>query len=367
MGTLLTGLLIISAIAALLALLLELADSYIADYGVRKISINDEKELEVQGGRPILTTLGEEGVFVPSACGGKGTCGYCKVTIREGGGPLLPTERPYLSPEEVAGSVRLACQVKVKEDLRLEMPEEYFLIREYRARVERIVRHTGSIKGVILKILEPEEGITFIPGQYLQVEVPRYELSSAPEFRAYSIASDAEEHRRVELLIGKVEGGLVSTYVHDFLKEGDELLCRGPFGAFHLIESDREILLVAGGTGLAPILSLLRQMEREGIERKATLYFGARTAADLFYMEELKAFEKKLPRFVFVPALSRPRPEDGWTGETGRVTALIERDVADNAPVDAHLCGAPAMVKSCVEILEKKGIPADNIAFDKFE
>ena len=171
----------------------------------------------------------------------------------------------------------------------------------------------------------------------------------------------------MELLIGKVEGGLVSTYVHDFLREGQELVARGPFGDFHLIDSDREILFVAGGTGLAPILSLLRKMEREGITRKATLYFGARTVTDLFYVEELRGFEERLADFTFVPTLSRPRPDSEWTGETGRVTDLIERDVADNAAVDAHLCGAPPMVKACVEILEKKGIPADNIAYDKFE
>jgi Na+-transporting NADH:ubiquinone oxidoreductase subunit F len=367
MGPLVTGLLIISAIAALLALLLELADSYIADYGMRRISINDEKEVEVKGGRPLLGTLGEENIFVPSACGGKGTCGYCKVTIHEGGGPLLPTERPGLTAEEQAADVRLACQVKVKEDLRIEMPREYFLIREYKVRVEKIVDYTPGIKGVTLKILEPEEGITFTPGQYLQVEVPRYELSSVPEFRAYSIASDAEDHHRVELFIGKVEGGLVSTYVHDFLREGEELVARGPFGDFHLIDSEREIVFIAGGTGLAPIVSLLRQMEREGITRKATLYFGARTMADLFYMEELRGFEERLPAFTFVPALSRPKPDSSWTGETGRVTTLIDRDIADNAAVDAHLCGAPPMVKACVEILEQKGIPADNIAYDKFE
>jgi len=367
MGPLVTGLLIISAIAALLALLLELADSYIADYGTRSVSINDEKRIEVRGGRPILTTLGDEGVFIPSACGGKGTCGYCKVKILEGGGPVLPTEKPGLSAEELAGKVRLACQVKIKQDLRLEMPREYFLIKEYRVLVEKIVELTAAIRCITLKILSPEEGITFIPGQYLQLEVPRYELSTEPEFRAYSLASDAADHHRVELLIGKVEGGLVSTYVHDFLKEGDELVSRGPFGDFHLIDSDREILFIAGGTGLAPILSLLRQIEGEGITRKATLYFGARTTEDLYYMDELKGFEERLPDFTFVPTLSRPAPGTQWDGETGRVTKLIEKYVADNAPLDAHLCGAPAMVRACVELLEQKGIPADNIAFDKFE
>lgn len=362
-----TGLLIVSGIAALLALLLEAADYRIADYGIRTIVINDEREIEVAGGSPLLATLMEKEVFVPSACGGKGTCGYCKVKILEGGGTVLPTETPYLTEEEIAHHVRLSCQVKVKEDLRVEMPREYFLIREYRVRVEKTADLTRNLKHLTLKILEPEEGITFIPGQYLQLQVPRYELSSQPEFRAYSIASDAEEHHSVELIITKVEGGIVSTYVHDHLKEGDELIARGPFGEFHLLDSENDILLVATGSGLAPIRSILLQMEREGTSRRTMLFFGGRSPGDLFYVDELRSFEERLQDFSFIPVLSRVAPGDDWEGETGRVTDLIEKLIPDNAPVDAHLCGNPPMVKSCIELLQKKGIAAEQIAYDKFE
>lgn len=362
-----TGLLIISAIAAGLALLLEAAGARIADYGTCKIVINREKELEVEGGSPLLSTLMSQDVFVPSACGGKGTCGYCKVKILDGAGPLLPTETPYLSEEEQAHNVRLSCQVKVKEDLVIEMPQEYFLIKEYRVRVEGVHELTGTLRHLRMTIVEPEEGITFIPGQYLQLQVPAYELSSQPEFRAYSIASDAEDRHHVELIITKVEGGIVSTYVHDHLKEGDELIARGPFGEFHLLDSQNDILLIATGSGLAPIRSILLQMEREKIDRKAMLFFGARSPKDLFYVDELKEMEKRLPSFTYIPVLSRVSPEDGWEGETGRVTDLIDKLIPDGGPVDVHLCGAPPMIKGCISLLEKKGIPATNIAYDKFE
>ncbi len=224
-----------------------------------------------------------------------------------------------------------------------------------------------GIRKVTLKILEPAAGITFVPGQYLQLQVPSYDGSARPEFRAYSIASDAAEHGRVVLMITKVEGGIVSTFVHDHLREGDELVARGPFGDFHLLDSERDILLIATGSGLAPILSILFQIEREGIGRKTTLFFGGRGARDIFCRDELAGFEERLENFTFLPALSQDGPEEGWTGERGRVTSLIEKYVADGAPVDVHLCGSPPMVRACIDLLARKGIAADNIAFDKFE
>ncbi len=362
-----TGLLIISAIAGLLALILEAADSRIADYGERTVVINDEKKLVVRGGSPLLFTLMDQGIFVPSACGGKGTCAYCKVTVREGGGPLLPTETPYLSPEEREHQVRISCQVKVKEDMRIEIPPEYFRIREYKVRVDQITRLTDDIKEIRFSVLDPPEGISFVPGQYTQLQVPPHGRVRDPEYRAYSIASDSADPHHLTLIIAKVEGGVVSSYVHDRLKEGDELIARGPFGDFRLQESDRDILLVATGSGLAPIRSILYQIERGGITRKTTLFFGDRRPSDLCYYDELRALEKRLPGFTYVPILSRTQPEDAWQGETGRVTRLVEERIPRNAPVDAHICGSPVMVHSVVELLEAKGIPPGHIAYDKFE
>jgi Na+-transporting NADH:ubiquinone oxidoreductase subunit F len=361
------SLLILSGIGAVLALLLELADSYIADYGERHILINDEKDLIVQGGNPLLSTLGQEGIFIPSACGGKGTCAYCKVKIHEGGGPVLPTERPYLSPEEFQGHVRLSCQVKVKEDLKIEIPEDLFLVKEFQVKVGRIEDLTPQIKGLHLKILAPEEGITFKAGQYVQLEVPKYKLTKGAEFRAYSVSSDADKHHELELVITRVEKGAVSTYVHDYLKEDQELRLMGPFGQFYLRDSDRDILLIATGSGLAPIKSILHKIENEKIQRKTTFFFGARTRQDLYYQEELRRMEEAIPHFTYFPTLSRPRSEDQWDGEKGRVTNLIDKYVQENADLEVYICGAPPMVESCVELLTKKGIPEERIFFDKFE
>jgi len=364
---LILSLLIISGIAAVLALLLEVADSFIADYGERHILVNEEKDLTVEGGKPLLFTLSEKGIFIPSACGGRGTCAYCKVRVLEGGGPVLPTETPYLSPDELKSSVRLSCQVKVKEDLRIQIPEELFLIKEFTAEVEGIESLTPAIKELRLRIISPEEGITFKPGQYVQLEVPKYKLTSGPEFRAYSISSSSYEHRRLKLVITRVERGAVTTFVHDYLKPADRLRVTGPFGEFHLRDSDRDILLIATGSGLAPFISMLYQIEKEEINRKTTLFFGARTRKDLYYQDRIKALEENLPHFEYIPVLSRPEEEDRWTGEKGRVTHLIEKHVPEKPNLDAYICGAPAMVESCMELLKKKRVPQERIYFDKFD
>jgi Na+-transporting NADH:ubiquinone oxidoreductase subunit F len=364
---LILGILVLCAISAVLALLLEVADSYLADYGEKLIRVNDQKDLLVKAGRPLLSTLMEEGLFIPSACGGRGTCAYCKVKVMEGGGPVLPTETPYLSPSELEGHVRLSCQVKVKDDLRIQIPEELFLVREFRARVIQIQDLTPQIKGLRLRILSPPEGIRFTAGQYVQLEVPRYKHTSGPEYRAYSIASGPQESVEFELVVTRVPEGAVTTYVHDYLKEGEELRVTGPFGEFRLRDSDRDRVLIATGSGLAPFLSMLHQIEGEPREGKTTLFFGARTGKDLYYLPELRGFAEKIPRFTFIPTLSRPTEEDHWEGEKGRVTNLIEKHVQENAEVDAYLCGSPDMVESCIAVLKRKGIPGGRIFFDKFE
>jgi len=361
------GLLILSGIAALLALFLEIADAYLADYGEKQILVNEQKQLVVEGGRPLLSTLMGQGIFIPSACGGKGTCSYCKVKVLEGGGPVLPTETPYLSPEELNSHVRLSCQVKVKDNLRIEIPEELFLVREYRVRVESILDLTPEIKSIRLAVLSPEEGIVFKAGQYVQFEVPKYKLTSGPEYRAYSISSDAAEHHSLELVITRVPQGAVTTYVHDFLKEGENLRATGPYGDFYLRNSDRDILFLATGSGMAPIKSMLHQIEHEKIKKKVQFFFGARTLKDLYYQEELSGWEKTLPDFKYVPTLSRSLEGDHWQGEKGRVTHLIEKYIPEGAAVDVYICGSPAMVDSCAEILKRKEIPEERIFFDKFE
>jgi Na+-transporting NADH:ubiquinone oxidoreductase subunit F len=367
MTDMITGALVIAAIGAVLAFLLEVAASYIADYGERHILINEKKDLDIAGGSPLLFTLMSKNIFVPSACGGKGTCTECKVRILEGGGPLLPTETPYLDKEELENNVRLSCQVKVKEDMKIEIDEELFLIHEFRARVEKIEQLTPDIKGVDLKILSPEEGMTFKSGQYVQLEIPPYKLSRTSEYRAYSIASSAEDHQHIKLVITRVEGGIVSTYVHDYLKEGDEVTIRGPFGEFFLRESQRDILLVATGSGLAPVMSILYQIERENIHRKTTLFFGDRRPHAIYFSAQIRKWEELMDHFTFIPALSRTTEEDRWEGERGRVTDLIHKYIPDNDHVDVYLCGSPVMVDSSAELLKQKGIFGANVFYDKFE
>jgi Na+-transporting NADH:ubiquinone oxidoreductase subunit F len=364
---LLISLLILSAVSALLALFLEIADSYLADYGEKRIRINDEKDLVVKGGSPLLFSLMEQKIFIPSACGGRGTCAYCKVQVHEGGGPVLPTETPYLTAEEIQENVRLSCQVKVKENLRIHIPEELFHVQEFEARVQRLRSLTPDLKEVRFEILSPEEGITFKPGQYIQLYVPPYALTKKLEYRAYSISSSAEEHHALELVITKVEEGAVSTYVHEYMKEGEKVTIVGPYGEFYLRESDRDILFVATGSGLAPIKSILHHMETKKIERKATLFFGDRTRSDLYYLDVLEHLEKMLPNFTFVPTLSRAQDDAEWKGERGRVTDLIRKHILDKAPLEVYICGAPAMVQSCVDLLLLKGTPKEVIFYDKFE
>ena len=366
MTELITSVLIISGIGALLALLIEIANRFIADYGESHILINQAKDLVVEGGNPLLFTLMDEGIFLPSACGGKGTCAYCKIKVQEGGGPVLPTETPYLTEGEIRENVRLSCQIKVRNDLKIEIPEELFLIREYQVRVDRIIDQTPTIKSIILQIQSPEAGITFKPGQYIQLQVPKYKLSKEPEFRAFSIASPKRESQRIELIVARVESGVVSTYILDFLKEGDKLTMRGPFGDFYYRHSERELLLIATGSGLAPLLSILDYLETEKIRRKTTLFFGSRKPEDLYHLKEITEMAGNLFNCKFTPILSRTTAETKWTGEKGRVTDLIEKNVPQNADTDVYICGNPDMVESCLELLKTKGIPESQIYFDKF-
>ena len=354
-------------LAGILAAFLELADRFLADYGERQITINQEKQVTVQGGKSLLAALMDEKIFIPSACGGRGTCGYCKVKVLEGGGPVLPTETPYLTKEDLENHVRLSCQVKVRNDLVIWIPEEIFLVKEYVARVASVEPLTPRIKALKLEILEPTEGITFKPGQYVQLEVPKYELTKGPEYRAYSIASSARKRHELELVITKVPEGAVSTYVHDFLKQGDTLRLSGPYGDFYLRPSERDILFIATGSGLAPILSMLDQLASEGGERKVTLFFGARTRKDLYYEDRIERIQDSLPQFNYIFSLSRPTEEDRWEGEKGRVTNLIEKYVDQGAQLDVYMCGAPQMVESCKKLLLKKGIPEEQMFYDTFD
>ncbi len=355
----------ITAVSTFLAILMVIADATIANYGEVKIKINDDKELTVDGGRPLLSTLMGEGIFIPSACGGRGSCGLCKVKVTSGAGQYLPTELPWISEEERAENIRLSCQVKVKNDLEIWIPEELFYVKEFKAKVARIRDLTHDIKEITLKLVEPPE-IQYKAGQFIQLQIPEYELTEEPVYRAYSMSSCPCKRDTVELEIRYVPNGISTTYIHKYLKEGDDVIFNGPYGEFYLRNTERDIVFIAGGSGMAPIKSILLDMAEKGINRKAMYFFGARSKRDLFLVEEMHEIEKKLPNFRFIPALSAPLPEDNWEGETGLITDVVDKYLESGDNVEAYLCGSPGMIDACVKVLTANGVPEELIYYDKF-
>jgi Na+-transporting NADH:ubiquinone oxidoreductase subunit F len=352
-------------LATFLALLMVIADLTVGNYGEVKITINDEQEMTVEGGKPLLATLMGEKLFIPSACGGRGSCGFCKVKVDSDIGEYVATELPWITEEEKKENIRLSCQIKVKKDLAIQVPEELFNVKEYSTRVERIRDLTYDIKEVTLKLIDPPE-IKFRAGQYIQFQTPEYELSSESVYRAYSCSSVPSQKDIVELEIRLVPNGICTTYVFQYMKEGDAVTINGPYGEFFLRDSGSDIVFIAGGSGMAPIKAILLDMVEKGIDRKATYFFGARTTRDLFLLEEMRELENKLPRFTFIPALSAPAEEDNWTGETGLITEVLDRHLSDADNLEAYLCGSPGMIDASIGVLTKKGLPEELIFYDKF-
>ncbi len=354
---------IVVGIAAILAAVLTLADRTVGNYGEVQMTINNDKQYTVEGGSTLLSTLISEKVFIPSACGGKGSCGYCKVKVMEGAGPVIATEKPWLTEAELNDHVRISCQVKVKNDIKIEIPEELFNVKEYETEVERVEQLTKTIKQLRFDL--KGETISFKPGQYVQLKAPAYEGNDEEVYRAYSVASSVNDTGAIELLIGYT-GGIATTYVHQHLKEKDLAHINGPYGDFFYQEDDGgPIILAAAGTGMAPILSILQYMEDHDIQRKAIFFFGARTMEDLFLTEKLKGYEKSLHDFTYVPTLTREESPE-WTGDKGRVPVAIDKYIEDGAPYTAYLCGSPDMIDSIFEKLLEKGLKEENIYFDKF-
>jgi Na+-transporting NADH:ubiquinone oxidoreductase subunit F len=366
MNLFLTAILALCGLCGALAALLVIADRIVNNYGTRKLRINNgEREFEVQGGSTVLSALSQQKLFIPSACGGRGSCGLCKLVITRGGGPLLPTEEPHLSVAERAANVRLSCQVKIREDMDVEIPRHLFAIKSYRARVVQLDPLTYDIRRLRLELLEPET-IDFVPGQYVQLETPVYGKNPEPVYRAYSLATPVDDKRHVDLIIRLVPNGICTTWVFTLLKVGTEVKLNGPYGDFRLSESEREMIFIAGGSGMAPFVSMLSDLQKRHSTRRCRYFFGARARRDLFCLEEMLAYEKVLPNFRFIPALSQPQAQDQWDGETGLITQVVERHCPDGSNQEAYLCGSPGMIDACVKVLTAKGVPADRIFFDKF-
>jgi len=361
----LISVLIVSGISAGLAIILVVAERFIANYGSCKITLNGKREITVQGGKPLLSALTEAKIFIPSACGGRGTCGVCKVKVLDGAGPILPTETPFMSKEELQGNIRLSCQVKVRNDLAIQIPEELFNVREFSARCAKIEDLTYDMRRFRFELTEPKT-IEFVAGQYVQLLCPKYKGSSEEVYRAYSIASDPTDKGAVELIIRKVPNGICTTWCFEHLKEGDRVKLNGPYGEFRLSDTEAPMVFVAGGSGMAPFVSLLHRMRNEGIQREAVYFFGGNTTRDLCLDEQMKEFAEALPNFTFLPVVSRPEEESGWTGETGLVTEAVKRRYKDLSGLEGYLCGSPGMIDAAIKVFIELGMPQDKIYYDKF-
>lgn len=346
--------------------MLVVSEMKFANYGECKISINDEKELSVTGGKNLLSVLGNEKIFIPSACGGRGTCGLCKLKILEGAGALLPTEEPFLDKKERAESVRLSCQVKVRNDLKIFIPPELFAIQEYKCKCSEIIDLTYDMKQFRFQLTEPNK-IDFIPGQFMQFLTPVYEKNSEEIYRAYSISSDPADKNNIEFIIRLVPNGICTTYCFNYLKIGDEVKLNGPYGEFRLSDTDAPIVFIAGGSGMAPIKCILHHMKNAGIKRKATYYFGANKVKDLCCLDLMRQFENELADFRFAPAVAAPEPDESWSGKKGLITNAVKEDLNNAAESEAYLCGSPGMIDASVKVLKEMGMKEDKIFYDKFE
>jgi len=357
--------LIISSIGAGLALVLVLCEEYVVNYGPCKVTINAERELDIQGGSPLLTVLREEKIFIPSACGGRGTCGVCKCKVLDGGGPVLPTETPFLTKEELAADVRLSCQVKVRNDIQIEIPEELFNIREYETVCTKIEELTYDMRRFRFELKDPPT-MKFTAGQFVQLLCPKYKGSSEEVYRAYSVASDPQQNHLIDLIIRRVPNGICTTWCFDVLKEGDPVKFNGPYGEFHLSDTEAPMVFVAGGSGMAPFVSILSHMRNIDSKRKVKYFFGANTTKDLCLADEMKAFEDALEGFEFVPVVSNPDQEAGWDGQTGLVTEAVQRTYPDLSGHEGYLCGSPGMINASIKVFTDLGMPEEKIYYDKF-
>lgn len=393
-------------ILTLVALLVVARHRLVATGDVR-ILINDDesKAIRTPAGGTLLGTLAAHKLFVPSACGGKGTCGVCKVRVLEGGGALLATERGHVTRTEAREGVRLSCQVKVKTDIRIELEPEVFSVRQWTCRVRSNHNVATFIKELVLELPEGES-VPFRAGGYIQTECPphlvRYaDFAIEPEYRgdwdafnmwryvskvdevvsrAYSMANYPEERGIIMLNVRiasspprapqDVPPGKMSSYLFS-LAPGDEVTISGPFGDFFARETAAEMLFIGGGAGMAPMRShIFDQFKRLRTSRTVSFWYGARSLREAFYVEDFDAIQREHQNFTWHLALSEPQPEDQWTGFTGFIHQVVFEQYlkAHPAPEDVeyYVCGPPAMLTACMTMLENLGVERDSIFFDDF-
>jgi Na+-transporting NADH:ubiquinone oxidoreductase subunit F len=356
----LKSLIFINGFALFIGFLILFLDTVISRYGPVTITLNGEKEFRAEGGKSLLRVLFENKYFVPSACGGKGTCGYCKLVVNEGGGEALPTESLVLTPREIRQGYRMSCQLKVRNDMSIYIPPEYLEIKEYTGEIASSELVTSDIRKIRIKLIDPES-ISFKPGQYVQI---RFDAGGDYDYRAYSVASHPDEQNEIELNVKLIPEGLGSTYLHS-LKQGDAVYFSGPYGDFFLnTESNRKIVCCAGGVGLAPLKAIAHYWLAHSPDREIEFYYGSRTTKDLYDHEVFRELAEKSPNFKYYPALSDEDPD--WDGDNGFIHTIIDKHLEGGEKAEAYLCGPPIMIDAVTDVLLSKGVTEERILYDKF-
>ncbi|NOX86505.1 MAG: NADH:ubiquinone reductase (Na(+)-transporting) subunit F [Chlorobi bacterium] len=409
------GIIVISSIIVFLVVTLLLvaillwARKKLMPQGKVKININEEKEIEVDPGNTLLSTLSTQKIFVPSACGGGGTCGMCRLQVLDGGGSILPTETGFFTRKEQMQNWRLACQVKVRQNMDIHVPPEIFGIKKWECEVISNHNVATFIKEFVVQ-LPDDERLKFRSGGYIQIDVPKIEVdfkdidveeeyrdewdkfnmwdlkmkNPEPIYRAYSMANHPAEDNIIMLNVRiatppwdrkrnafmKVNPGICSSYIFS-RKPGDKVTISGPYGEFFIKDTDREMMFIGGGAGMAPMRShIFDQFVTKHTKRKATFWYGGRSLRELFYIEDFRKIEKEFPNFKFEVALSEPKPEDNWTGYTGFIHQVIYDNYLKNHPepeeIEYYLCGPPMMNSAVQKMLDDLGVPKEMIAFDDF-
>ena len=375
-----------------------------------KITINDKDTIEVDTGNSLMLTLKEHDIHLPSACGGGGSCGMCKCRVVQGGNGILPTETGFFSRKEQQNFWRLACQVKVRNDMKLVIPEDILGIKKMECEVVSNRNVATFIKEFVVKLPEGET-LNFKSGSYIQIDVPQVTVDYSkdiavedefkedwdklgiwnlkmtnpePTFRAYSMANHPAENNVVMLNIRiatppwdrsagtfmNVNPGVCSSFLFS-RKPGDKVMISGPYGEFHIKDTDREIMFIGGGAGMAPMRShIFHLFKTLHTTRKVSFWYGARSRREIFYESDFKQIEAEFPNFSFNIALSEPKPEDNWDGYVGFIHKVIEDNYLKNhqepEEIEYYLCGPPMMTAAVTKMLDDYGVPPEMIAFDDF-
>ncbi|WP_224823816.1 NADH:ubiquinone reductase (Na(+)-transporting) subunit F [Cognatishimia sp. MH4019] len=404
METFSLGVALFTLIVIMLVTLILVARSRLVSTGDVSITINGEKTIKVPAGGKLLQTLAEQKLFVPSACGGGGTCAQCRVKIHSGGGSILPTEEGHITKREASCGDRLSCQVAVKQDMEIEVPEEVFGVKKWKCKVRSNDNVATFIKELVLELPEGED-VKFRAGGYIQIEAPAYELSykdfdvdeeyhedwdkfkiwdvtskvDEPIERAYSMANYPEEKGIVMLNVRiaspppgsqGIPAGKMSSYIFN-LKAGDEVTISGPFGEFFARETEKEMIFVGGGAGMAPMRShLFDQLRRIKTKRKISFWYGARSKREMFYVEDFDMLARENDNFEWHVALSDPAPNEDWDGHTGFIHNVLYEEYLKNHPApedcEYYMCGPPIMNQSVINMLIELGVDREDIMLDDF-